>query len=88
MHPHVASSYGIAAGDWVLLRTRRGRALLKARLSPAMRLDTVFVPFHWDGAGRANTLTNDALDPHSKIPEFKVAAVALARATAPDRGDP
>jgi assimilatory nitrate reductase catalytic subunit len=88
MHPQIAASYGIAAGDWVLLRTRRGRALLKARLTPSMRLDTVFVPFHWDGAGRANTLTNDALDPDSKIPEFKVAAVAIHRATAADRGAP
>ncbi len=80
IHPHLAATYGIGAGDWVALRTRRGRIRLKARLTPSMRLDTVFVPFHWGGEGRANTLTNDALDPDSKIPEFKVAAVAIERA--------
>jgi assimilatory nitrate reductase catalytic subunit len=42
-----------------------------------MRMDTLFVPFHWSGVGRANTLTGDALDPTSKIPEFKIAAVAV-----------
>ena len=39
------------------------------------RPDTVFVPFHWVGANR---LTNDALDPVSGMPEFKVCAVAVA----------
>jgi assimilatory nitrate reductase catalytic subunit len=87
VHPHVAASYGIGAGDWVALTTRRGRLRLKARLNPSMRLDTVFVPFHWGGAGRANTLTSDALDPDSKIPEFKVAAVAIEKATPDDRGE-
>jgi assimilatory nitrate reductase catalytic subunit len=80
IHPQIAATYGIGAGDRVLLRTRRGQLRLKARLNPSMRLDTVFVPFHWGGAGRANTLTNDALDPASKIPEFKVAAVAIEKA--------
>lgn len=87
MHPEVAASYGIGAGDWVALRTRRGRIRLKARLTPSMRLDTVFVPFHWGGPGRANTLTNDALDPDSKIPEFKVAAVAIEKAGKEDAGE-
>jgi assimilatory nitrate reductase catalytic subunit len=81
IHPHIAATYGIGAGDWVALRTRRGRIRLKARLTSSMRLDTVFVPFHWGGPGRANTLTNDALDPDSKIPEFKVAAVAIEKAS-------
>jgi assimilatory nitrate reductase catalytic subunit len=88
MHPQIAATYGIGAGDWVALRTRRGRIQLKARLTPSMRLDTVFVPFHWGGPGRANTLTNDALDPDSKIPEFKVAAVAIEKASKEDTGKP
>jgi assimilatory nitrate reductase catalytic subunit len=37
----------------------------------------VFLPFHYAGAGRANLLTNPALDPVSRMPEFKVAAVRL-----------
>jgi len=87
MHPHLAATYGIGAEDWVALRTRRGRIRLKARLTPSMRLDTVFVPFHWGGEGRANTLTNDALDPDSKIPEFKVAAVAIEKASRDGTGE-
>jgi assimilatory nitrate reductase catalytic subunit len=47
------------------------------------------VSFHWGGAGRANTLTNDALDPDSKIPEYKIAAVAITKASEDDvPGDP
>jgi assimilatory nitrate reductase catalytic subunit len=81
IHPQIAATYGIGAGDWVDLRSRRGRIRVQARLNASMRLDTVFVPFHWGGAGRANTLTNDAVDPDSKIPEFKVAAVAIEKAS-------
>jgi assimilatory nitrate reductase catalytic subunit len=42
-----------------------------------MRLDTVFLPFHYAGSARANLLTNPALDPSSRMPEFKVCAVRL-----------
>jgi assimilatory nitrate reductase catalytic subunit len=83
MHPQVGSSRGIADGDRVWVRTRRGRSLVKARFDASMRLDTLFVPFHWYGAGRANTMTSDAVDPVSKIPEFKIAAADVERA-APD----
>ncbi|MFE0079708.1 molybdopterin dinucleotide binding domain-containing protein, partial [[Kitasatospora] papulosa] len=44
------------------------------------RQDTVFMPFHWPGAGRANSLTNPALDPVSRMPEFKVCAVRVEAA--------
>jgi len=77
MHAQLAQSHGIAPGDLVCLQTRRGRAYFKARLVPTMRLDTLFVPFHFAGAGRANTLTQAALDPSSKIPEFKISAVRI-----------
>jgi assimilatory nitrate reductase catalytic subunit len=80
IHPDIARDQGIAEGDWVRVRTRRGSSLFRARLVASMRLDTVFVPFHFSGAGRANSLTSDALDPSSKIPEFKVAAAAISRA--------
>ena len=42
------------------------------------------MPFHWGGASNANALTDPALDPHSKMPEFKVCAVALTRVGGPD----
>lgn len=77
IHPQLAQSHGITAGSEVRLRTRRGAATFRARLSPAMRLDTLFVPFHFGGVGRANTLTQAALDPVSKIPEFKISAVRV-----------
>lgn len=48
-------------------------------MTAAIRPDTVFMPFHWAGAGRANTLTNPALDPVSGMPEFKVCAVRVER---------
>jgi assimilatory nitrate reductase catalytic subunit len=57
--------------------TRRGEARLRARLTASIRLDTVFVPFHWSGTGSANLLTNAALDPVSRIPEFKVCAARI-----------
>ena len=40
-------------------------------------MDTLFAPFHWAGGGRANLLTNPALDPTSRMPEFKVFAVRI-----------
>ena len=60
-------------------RARPGRdaprsRLCKVRTTHAIRFDTLFMPFHFSGPGRANTLTNDAVDPVSKIPEFKMSA--------------
>jgi assimilatory nitrate reductase catalytic subunit len=46
-----------------------------------IRPDTVFIPYHWPGNKAANQLTNRAVDPLSKMPEFKVAAVRVATAT-------
>ena len=45
-----------------------------------MRPDTVFVPFHWAGTESVNRLTNDATDPVSGMPEFKVCAVDVTAA--------
>jgi anaerobic selenocysteine-containing dehydrogenase len=80
IHPETARGLRIADGDPVILTTRRGRAIVKARLTRDIRFDTLFVPFHWGGAGSANALTNGALDPVSRIPEFKVCAVKIEKA--------
>ncbi|GAA1500263.1 molybdopterin oxidoreductase family protein [Streptomyces synnematoformans] len=80
MHPQLAARVGADEGDPVAVLSRRGRAVAPARISAAIRPDTVFMPFHWPGAGRANTLTNPALDPVSRMPEFKVCAVRVERA--------
>jgi assimilatory nitrate reductase catalytic subunit len=79
IHPSMARAYGIANGDRVSLTTRRGSAEMKAQLTQNIRMDTLFVPFHFGGKGRANLLTNPALDPISKMPEFKVCAVKIEK---------
>ena len=83
MHPSLAKRFGSADGDDAVLTTRRGAITVKARLTPGIRQDTIFVPFHWGGAACANTLTNPALDPVSKMPEFKVCAVRVERTQEP-----
>ena len=82
IHPLIAQTYGIRAGDDVRLTTRRGAALLTAQLTSSIRMDTLFVPFHFGGKGRANLLTNPALDPVSRMPEFKICAVRLEKENA------
>ncbi|MEU4082860.1 molybdopterin oxidoreductase family protein [Streptomyces aureus] len=77
MHPRLAERLGAADGDAVTVVSRRGRAVAPARITTAIRPDTVFMPFHWPGEGRTNTLTNPALDPVSRMPEFKACAVRL-----------
>ncbi|MDQ1473664.1 MAG: assimilatory nitrate reductase catalytic subunit [Bryobacterales bacterium] len=81
IHPSMALTYGIQEGDEVRLTTRRGCASLVAQLTPGIRMDTLFVPFHFGGEGRANLLTNPALDPVSRMPEFKVCAVRIEKGT-------
>jgi len=74
VHPLVAGSIGARDGDPVVVSTRRGELAAPVRVVTTIRPDTVFVPFHWVGANR---LTNDALDPSSRMPEFKVCAAAV-----------
>lgn len=78
LHPDLAGRLDIGAGDLVRVTSRRGQGQGVARISDAIRSDTVFMPFHWEGANR---LTNPALDPTSRMPEFKVCAVRVERAT-------
>ncbi|GAA4603031.1 molybdopterin oxidoreductase family protein [Actinoallomurus liliacearum] len=79
IHPDLAGRLEIGEGDEVRVTGRRGHAVAKARFSTAIRRDTVFMPFHWAGPARANLLTNPALDPTSRMPEFKVCAVRLEK---------
>ncbi|MCW3817241.1 molybdopterin oxidoreductase family protein [Micromonospora sp. DR5-3] len=80
LHPDLADRLGVAEGDAVRVVSRRGELRAPARLSPAIRPDTVFAPFHWPGAARANSVTNDAVDPVSGMPEFKICAVRVEKA--------
>lgn len=79
IHPATARQYRLEQGDMVQLTTRRGTAIYKLKVTPDIREDTLFVPFHWGDLQSANRLTNPALDPNSRMPEFKVCAVRIER---------
>lgn len=83
IHPRLAGTLGIVPGDWVTVTTRRAAITLKASIVKTIRPDTVFIPYHWPGGKSANMLTHRTIDPRSKIPEFKVSACRLVKATPP-----
>jgi assimilatory nitrate reductase catalytic subunit len=85
LHPELARRVGVDPGGFVRLHNRRGSAVLRARITEDIRSDTVFVPFHWGGQATANALTNPALDPISRMPEFKTCAVAVSAVEEPPR---
>ena len=76
LHPDTLRRLGVAPGDLVELRTRRGSIRIMARADRAVAADMVFLPFAFVEAA-ANLLTNPAVDPFGKIPEFKYAAVRV-----------
>jgi assimilatory nitrate reductase catalytic subunit len=77
IHPMTADRHGVTDGGLVTVQSRRGRVEFTASVSDEIRPDTLFVPFHWGGRHAANVLTNPALDPKSRMPEFKVCAVRI-----------
>jgi assimilatory nitrate reductase catalytic subunit len=77
IHPALAERMGVATGQPVKIVSRRGGIVLPALVVATIRPDTVFVPYHWPGEQSINVVTHRALDPTSKIPEFKVCAVRL-----------
>jgi formate dehydrogenase alpha subunit len=79
VHPDDARATGVADGERVVVATRRGRIETTVKVSGRVAQGSIFVPFHFAEAA-ANTLTNDALDPIAKIPEYKVCAARLERA--------
>jgi formate dehydrogenase alpha subunit len=76
--PQDASQLGIAQGDEVKVSSRRGQVITKAKITDKLPLGLVFMAFHF-AESAANILTNPKLDPISKIPELKVAAVKVER---------
>ncbi|MYC33080.1 MAG: molybdopterin oxidoreductase family protein [Chloroflexi bacterium] len=77
MHPLTAQRYGIGDGDPVRVCTRRGAADFTVKITRNIREDTIFAPFHWGGMQAVNRLTNPALDPTSRMPEFKICAARI-----------
>ncbi|MFH9369154.1 molybdopterin-dependent oxidoreductase [Streptomyces anulatus] len=87
IHPDDAAALGIGEDDCVEVASRRGRAVLPARITDRVRAGECFAPFHWnDLFGEylgVNAVTNDAVDPISFQPELKLCAVRLAKVAAP-----
>jgi formate dehydrogenase major subunit len=76
MHPKDAADRGLANGETVRVRSRRGVIELLLRVSHREQLGNCFIPFHFREAA-ANLLTIDEIDPIGKIPEFKFCAVQV-----------
>ncbi|MGN6755921.1 MAG: molybdopterin oxidoreductase family protein [Thermomicrobiales bacterium] len=79
IHPQAAEQLGIANDDRVRVRTPRNSMELKALVVPTIRPDTLFIPYHYGHRDAANQLTNSAVDPGVKIPEFKACAAMIER---------
>jgi assimilatory nitrate reductase catalytic subunit len=78
LHPQLGLRLGVPDGTPVRVASARGAVVATARWTDAIRPDTVFMPFHWSGAGSVNRITTDAVDPISAMPEFKVCAVDVS----------
>lgn len=78
LHPDDLAELKVGAGGTVMLTTRRGELTATARIDSGLPRRTVFMPFCYVEAA-ANLLTNPALDPLGKIPEFKYCAVRVER---------
>ncbi len=78
MNPRTLKLMGIEPGEMVRLTTRRGSIDIMVRADRAIAEDMVFIPFAYVEAA-ANILTNPAIDPYGKIPEFKFSAIRVER---------
>ncbi len=83
LHPQLAARLGLQEGDWATAETRRGSVTLQVNIGKTIRPDTIFIPYHWPDEQSANRLTIAAQDPISKIPEYKVCAARLRKASPP-----
>lgn len=84
INPQDAAQRGIKEGQIVIIENRRGKVQVPAKITDDIRPGVVFLPMHWgkilgQSAARANNLTSDLLDPFSKEPDFKYAAVEVKK---------
>jgi len=79
INPKDARKVGIVDGDLIKVVSRRGEIISQAQVTDRVEPGIIFTTFHFAEAA-ANFLTNPALDPYAKIPEFKVAAVRVEKA--------
>ncbi|MES2200617.1 MAG: molybdopterin oxidoreductase family protein [candidate division FCPU426 bacterium] len=73
----LATQLGLKEGQPALVKTRRGELTLPVKIQEGQEEGTLFVPMHWGDEGCVNDLTQDALSPISKMPEFKNCAALL-----------
>ncbi|MGB4535978.1 MAG: molybdopterin dinucleotide binding domain-containing protein, partial [Tenuifilaceae bacterium] len=78
INPGDAKRLGVKNGEKVKVTSRRGTIDIEAQVTTRVQEGVVFIPFHFIESG-ANFLTNDALDPVAKIPEYKVCAVKVEK---------
>ncbi len=78
MNPRTLKLMGIEPGETIRLTTRRGSIEIMVRADRAIAEDMVFIPFAYVEAA-ANILTNSAIDPYGKIPEFKFSAIRVEK---------
>ena len=79
INPDDCDSYGLTSGDKVRIKSRRGQMEAEVLVSEKMNSGEIFVPFVKLQEQAANFLTNAALDPDSRIPEYKVCAVRMEK---------
>jgi assimilatory nitrate reductase catalytic subunit len=80
IHPWLAARAGLGACNRIRITSRRGSLEFQVKVTESIQPRTVFVPFHWGEQLSINRITNDALDPTSRMPEFKICAVRIERA--------
>jgi assimilatory nitrate reductase catalytic subunit len=83
IHPTLAAHVGIIDGDLMRVSSRRGSVTLRARITESIRPELIFAPFHWGGNLSINAVTGGSLDPHSRMPPFKMCAVKIEPAVTP-----
>jgi assimilatory nitrate reductase catalytic subunit len=79
IHPETAARLGVVDGERVKVVSRRGEGVFPALIVRTIRPDTIFIPYHWGEQLAVNQLTNPALDPTSKIPEYKACAARIEK---------
>jgi len=78
INPQDAQRLGIARGEKLKISSRRGEIEITAKITEKVCEGSVFIPFHFYESS-ANVLTNPAVDPVAKIPEYKVCAVKVEK---------
>lgn len=83
IHPQAAARLGIVNDERVRVRTPRFSMEVKALVVPTIRPDTLFIPYHYGDKQSVNQLTNPAVEPTVKIPEYKVCAATVEKLSVP-----